>query len=133
MAIRPTFSWAHLGLVFAGGAVGSAARLAILLIEDPSTQWLSIPLINVVGSFLLAIVTGWAERVADPARAARLRTFWGVGAMGGFTTYSSFAVLVLDPTLLPLAAATVLAGLAAAVAGLWITRPRSTHPSGHPA
>lgn len=133
MATRTGFSWAHLGLVFAGGAIGTAARLTVLLVEDPSVQWLSIPLINILGSFLLGLVTGRAESQTDPARAARMRTFWGVGVMGGFTTYSSFAVLAVDPALLPLASATVLLGLAAAVAGLWIARPRPTSAPGRSA
>ncbi|WP_292730049.1 fluoride efflux transporter FluC [Microbacterium sp. UBA837] len=133
MATRPRFSGVHLWLVFAGGTIGTAARLVVLLVEDPSIQWLSIPLINIVGSFLLGVVTGMAERQADPARATRMRTFWGVGVMGGFTTYSSFAVLAVDPASLPLAVVTVLAGLAAAVAGLWIARPRPTSAHGHSA
>ena len=133
MATRTRFSWAHLGLVFAGGAVGTAARLAVLLIEDPSVQWLSIPLINIVGSFVLGVVTGRAESQTDPARAARMRTFWGVGVMGGFTTYSSFAVLAVDPSLMPLAVVIVLGGLAAAAAGLWIARPRPSSARGQSA
>lgn len=133
MATRPRLSGAHLWLVFAGGTIGTAARLVILLIEDPSIQWLSIPLINIIGSFLLGLVTGRAEAQADPARATRMRTFWGVGVMGGFTTYSTFAVLAVDPASLPLAIVTVLAGLVAALAGLWIARPRPASARGHSA
>lgn len=128
MATGPSFSWAHLGLAFAGGTIGSAARMAILMVEDPAVQEFTIPLINIAGSFLLGLLFGWAGRLTDPAREVQMRTFWGVGVLGGFTTYSAFAVLALDPRMLPLAAVTVLLGLAAAVAGLWLSRPRPNRP-----
>lgn len=102
--------------------------MAVLLVEDPAAQEFTIPLINIAGSLLLGLVFGLAGRLGDPDRAVLLRTFWGVGVMGGFTTYSAFAVLALDPRMLPLAAVTVLLGLAAAVAGLWLSRPRPGRP-----
>jgi len=88
MATRPRFSGVHLWLVFAGGTIGTAARLAVLLVEDPSIQWLSIPLINIVGSFLLGVVMEVSgEREIGGVQA---KLVIGTGVMGGFTTYSSF-------------------------------------------
>ncbi|GAA1920123.1 fluoride efflux transporter CrcB [Microbacterium aoyamense] len=122
---RPAFSWSHLGLIAAGGAVGTALRAGIIVLEDPSWAWLSIPLINIVGAFGLGIVTGLAARSTDSSRSRALRQFFGAGIMGGFTTYSTFAVQSVEPFALLIALATVVAGTLAAWAGLLIGRPRT--------
>jgi len=77
-------------LVFLGGGLGSLARYGI-------ARWFGqhatgpIPwhtfAVNVVGSFLLGALVGYAasREVSESARA-----FLAVGILGGFTTYSSF-------------------------------------------
>lgn len=123
---RTAFSWPHLGLIAAGGAVGTALRAGIIALEDPSWAWLSIPLINIVGAFGLGIVTGLAVRMGDVPRSRALRQFFGAGVMGGFTTYSTFAVQSVDAFSLLLALATVVTGTLAAWGGLVLgRRPRS--------
>lgn len=117
-------SWSHLALIAAGGAIGTALRAGILVGEDPSWAWLSIPIINVVGAFGLGLVTGLGVRRGETARVRAMRQFFGAGVMGGFTTYSTFAVQSVEPLALLLGLATVVAGTLAAWLGLLLGRPR---------
>ena len=77
-----------LGVTVAGGAIGVLARALVL---DPVTDPTAVPWvtlgINVVGSLILGVVVGWFDD-----RRPMLRSFLGTGIMGGFTTYSAFAV-----------------------------------------
>jgi len=115
-----------LGAVVAGGAIGVALRELLLLPFDSGASTvagsLALPVatmgVNVVGSFALGLVVGWLGDGHPVARA-----FLGTGVLGGFTTYSAFAVQTA--TLLgsqPLAGAalalvSVLLGLLAAAIG----------------
>ena len=91
MAAPRGFSWRSLALVIAGGAIGVALRALIVAPLGTDGHPLVVPLatlaINLVGSFLLGAVVG---RLGD--RHPRVRTFFGSGVLGGFTTYSAFAV-----------------------------------------
>jgi CrcB protein len=118
-----------LGVVVTGGAVGVLARgLIITPITDPAAvPWTTLA-INVVGSLLLGVVVGWLDDRRPLARA-----FLGTGVMGGFTTYSAFAVAtalwIATPWLAAgLAAASVIAGVAGAVVGLFIGRRVADRP-----
>ena len=112
-----------LGLVVAGGMVGVAARSALVVPLGTAVHPLIVPAvtlaINVVGSFLLGLVVG---RIDD--RRPRLRAFLVTGVLGGFTTYSAFAVQVVEvggaaPVVgLILAAVSVFSGVLAAAIGL---------------
>jgi CrcB protein len=114
-------------LVAAGGAVGTAARLALgLLLPDAGV--LPVLLANVVGAFLIGILT------ARLPKATELRLLLGTGALGGFTTYSAFMTgtvgLWTDAPLLAVAYAlgSLVLGLGAAVLGLRLGRPREERP-----
>ncbi|MCW3492840.1 fluoride efflux transporter FluC [Microbacterium sp. SSM24] len=118
-----------LGLVVAGGAAGVLARAALLApVSDPgAVPWVTLG-INAVGSLLLGVVVGMLD-----GRRPRLRAFLGTGVLGGFTTYSAFAVdaavWLSTPSLAGgLAAASVFAGVAGAVVGLAIGRRASGEP-----
>jgi CrcB protein len=118
-----------LGVVVTGGAVGVLARgLIITPITDPAAvPWTTLA-INVVGSLLLGVVVGGRDDRRPLARA-----FLGTGVMGGFTTYSAFAVAtalwIATPWLAAgLAAASVIAGVAGAVVGLFIGRRIADRP-----
>lgn len=82
--------WDVVGVVAVGGALGSLARwlLAEAFPHSPSQFPLSTFLANVAGSFLLGVVMVLVLEVWPPTR--YVRPFWGVGVMGGFTTFSTF-------------------------------------------
>jgi CrcB protein len=108
------------------GALGAGARF--LTVEWIARRWgrpfpLAIWLINVVGSFLLGILT---TALGAPSQLG-LRTLLGVGFLGGYTTFSTlsyetFALARRGETQLAWlnAVGTVVTGLAAAFLGLWI-------------
>jgi CrcB protein len=114
-------------LVVLGGALGVALRAALLLPLGSASGALVLPLatlgVNVVGSLLLGVVVGWLDD-----RHPRWRTFLGTGVLGGFTTYSAFAVQAVEvggsaPVVgLLLAPLAVFAGVLAAAVGLRVGR-----------
>jgi CrcB protein len=118
-----------LGVTVAGGAIGVFARaLLVAPVDDPAAvPWVTLG-INVAGSLMLGIVVGWLDDRRPLARA-----FLGTGILGGFTTYSAFAVAtalwVTTPWLAAgLAAASVVAGVGGALAGLFLGRRISDRP-----
>jgi CrcB protein len=124
---------ALLGLVVLGGALGAAGRAALVLPIRPDAPALALPMttlaINVAGSLLLGVVVGVLG-----SGSPRLRAFLGTGILGGFTTYSAFAVHVVRVAdgratmALVLAVASLLLGVAAALAGLLIGRRYARDP-----
>jgi fluoride exporter len=120
-----------LGAVVAGGIIGVAFRELLLLpfTTDAATPAavLVVPAvtmgINVLGSFVFGSVVG---TLAD--RHPLARAFVGTGVLGGFTTYSAFALhaaslLGSEPVAgVVLALSSVLLGLAAAALGLRLTK-----------
>ena len=107
------------------GALGALLRHAIgLLAGSTGWPWPTFG-INVLGSFLLGVVTVWgAARWPGVVTAAA-----GTGFLGAFTTYSTFSVQTV--TLLregrfaaagAYVAATLVAGVLAAAAGLALGR-----------
>ncbi len=106
-------------LVAAGGAVGASARYAVTLLTPPANgafPWHTLG-VNVAGSFLLGLLTAVLPQT-DAGE--RWRLLVGVGALGGFTTFSTFSVealtLARGDQWLP-AAAYVLGSVALALAG----------------
>jgi CrcB protein len=115
-------------LVALGGGVGAALRGAIDLLA--ARVGLAAPpatlAINLVGSFVAGLLVALVvERGALPAE---LRPLLIVGLLGGFTTFSAFAVQTLrlgegaPLSALAYVAASLLLGLLAAAAGLAIGR-----------
>lgn len=81
-------------LVALGGAAGSLARYGV---GEAVGERGGIPLgtlgVNVVGAFLLGLlVEGLARRGPDRGRRRAARLLLGTGFLGGFTTYSAFAL-----------------------------------------
>jgi fluoride exporter len=78
-------------LVALGGALGSVARYGVG-VAAPRVLGTGFPwgtlVVNLVGSFLIALVMHLALTTAAISPSARL--FLTTGVMGGFTTYSSF-------------------------------------------
>jgi CrcB protein len=116
-------------LVFVGGALGTLARYLLgLVVPTVGGFPLATFAVNLVGAFALGLLieallragndTGWRQRV---------RLLLGPGFLGGFTTYSSLCV---ETALLTqhehyvtggvYAVASLLLGIAAAAAGVWV-------------
>ncbi|WP_231902739.1 fluoride efflux transporter FluC [Microbacterium sp. TNHR37B] len=121
-------------LVVCGGAAGVAARAALTLAVPEHAPALVVPgvtlAVNLLGSFLLGVVVASLTE-----RHPRWRLFLGTGVMGGFTTYSAFAVQAVStagaaPVVgLALVAVSVLGGVIAAAWGLVVGR-RFASPAG---
>ena len=85
-------SWDLLGAIALGGVAGSEARYGLsVLMPHPGTSfpWSTV-LINAAGSLAIGVLMVLVVEVSTPHRL--VRPFLGVGVLGGFTTYSSFAV-----------------------------------------
>ncbi|KUR70071.1 camphor resistance protein CrcB [Novosphingobium fuchskuhlense] len=131
----PLLSSAPPGLaVAAGGALGAWLRhqtgrlfmAAFGPVAASAFPWATLT-VNVLGSAAMGILVGWLARHGTGGEPWRL--LLGVGVLGGFTTFSSFALefaLFVERGALGLAAAYVtlslVAGFAALFAGLWLMR-----------
>ncbi|QDE33688.1 CrcB family protein [Microbacterium foliorum] len=116
-------------LVFAGGSIGTAARLGVALwIPDAGGLPVATLLVNVIGALLIGILA--ARLPQATGQTTGLRVFLGTGVLGGFTTYSAFMTgtdaLWADAPLLAFsyAGGSLVLGLAAAALGLRLGRPR---------
>jgi CrcB protein len=81
-----------LGAIALGGVIGAEARygLALALPHHPgSWPWATL-LTNLSGSLLIGVLMAVLARAAHPSQLAR--PFLGVGILGGFTTFSTYAV-----------------------------------------
>jgi CrcB protein len=117
-------------IVFLGAGLGGMLRHGANILV-PKLMGSAFPYhtlsINIVGSLAMGLFAGFFALKADPAQDWRL--FLTTGVCGGFTTFSAFsldAVLLYERGDLAASAtyivASVLASLAALVAGLWIMR-----------
>ena len=113
--------------VAVGSALGGMARFAVGLLATrhtaPGWPWGTFT-VNVLGSLAIGLLAGWwAGRGQPPLPRALLM----VGVMGGFTTYSSFALETVHlwnagaaMRALAYVLATTLTCVLAAAAGLWL-------------
>ncbi|MEO2135060.1 CrcB family protein [Microbacterium sp.] len=128
------FSPVALVLVILGGMIGVAIRAAVVVpLGAVNPHPLVVPavtlVINLLGSLLLGVIVGW---FAD--RHPRARLFLGTGVMGGFTTYSAFAVQTLSTSSaspyigIILVVVSLFGGVVAAVVGLAAGRRIADRP-----
>jgi CrcB protein len=79
-------------LIGLGGALGAMARVGVGRLF-PATLVGSIPLqmlaVNVIGCFMMGLLSSWLEYHNGPLA---LRYFLVSGVLGGFTTFSAFAL-----------------------------------------
>lgn len=124
-----TIRWDVVLAVAAGGAIGSLARygLAVAWPAAPgAVPWATL-LANVGGCLLIGVLMATLTEAGRPHRL--LRPFVGIGVLGGFTTFSTYAVEVIDagtagaPGVAVLyGIGTVVGALLAVAAGLVLTR-----------
>jgi len=85
-------------IVFLGGGIGAALRHGVNI---GVARWLGTDfpfgtlMVNVTGSFLMGLITGYLAFKGEASQAWRL--FLTTGVMGGYTTFSAFS---LDAVLL---------------------------------
>lgn len=114
--------------VFIGGGVGSMMRYLVgKLLSTPAIgfPWATFT-VNVVGCFLIGLLTTWMAR---HTLSADLRLLLVVGFCGGFTTFSTFsnealALIRSGETMLFILylAGSIVAGLLAVWAGSFLVR-----------
>ncbi|GHG69629.1 fluoride efflux transporter FluC [Streptomyces griseocarneus] len=114
--------WPVLCAVSLGGAAGAAARYGAGLLwptANGTFPWTTL-LVNAVGCALIGVLLVTIAEAGTPHRLAR--PFLGTGVLGGFTTFSTYAVdieeLVRDGHA-GTAAAYAAATLCAAMAAVW--------------
>jgi fluoride exporter len=106
-----------------GGALGSMARHGVSRLWPAAPGGFPVPTltVNLLGSFAIGLVYVWlSARPGIGGDGARL--FWMTGVLGGFTTYSAFA---LETTLLGASRAGmayVLITVAGCIGGAWLGR-----------
>lgn len=126
----PARQWEFIAAIAAGGILGAEARYGLSSAwphQDQQFPWSTL-LINTTGCLLIGVLMAVLAGLPSPHRLAR--PFLGVGVLGGYTTYSTFAVevqrLVLSHrplTALCYAVASVL-GCAGAV---WLSSSATRH------
>ena len=85
-ATRPSYlRWASIGLVMIGGAFGAAGREGVsLAVPDIDQLPIAIPIVNIVGAFLLGyLYEAVARRLPGDPRGPRLKLLLGTGFCGG--------------------------------------------------
>jgi CrcB protein len=84
----------HFGWVFLGGGIGSALRFGVgrvaLAVAGPNFP-LGTVIVNVLGCALMGALTEWLA-LRDTGIGASTKLFLTTGLLGGFTTFSAFAL-----------------------------------------
>ncbi|MDP4500972.1 FluC/FEX family fluoride channel [Nonomuraea turcica] len=118
--IRPS-AWPVLAAISAGGVLGALARygVSLALPHAPTGFPWSTFLINVSGCLLIGVLMV----LVNEMRTGRLlRPFWGVGVLGGYTTFSTYIIDIhqaMRAGAPGVALAYLLATLVAALLAVW--------------
>jgi CrcB protein len=117
--------WDVFAVIAVGGGIGAVARygVSVAFPQPPRDFPWPILLINTVGCALIGVLMVVITEVVTPHR--YVRPFLGVGVLGGFTTFSTYAVDAVrlanagrPAVALAYLVATPLAALAAVVVGV---------------
>ena len=122
-------NWRDVALVAVGGAVGSILRYGVGKIMGPTADtglpWHTFA-VNVTGAFAIGMVLVLAARHGWPGW---WRPLLAVGVLGGYTTFSTFSLEVVELALhgqtlaaTGYAAGSVVAGLAGCFVGIMLGR-----------
>ncbi|RKQ72203.1 camphor resistance protein CrcB [Litorimonas taeanensis] len=121
----------NLLLVALGGAIGASGRHILsglsLRLFGPGFPVGTLSA-NIIGSALMGLLVGWLA-FKGAGNGQSLRLFFGVGVLGGFTTFSAFSLesfsMLEKKAYGPLFAyvsASLFVSLAALALGLWLSR-----------
>lgn len=81
-------------LVMIGGAIGSAARYGLTrLLPVGVWPWATFAA-NVSGGLLMGMLMGWL--MARGGDTEKFRLLFGVGVLGGYTTFSTFSLEIAN-------------------------------------
>jgi CrcB protein len=122
----------NIALVFFGGGLGAVSRYLVqsgwMRLQGPNQTYLATAVINVTGSLLMGLLIGALAKMTGGV-SDRWRLLFGVGVLGGYTTFSSFsleAVMMIERKAYGVAAAyicgSVVCGVLGLIAGLMIMR-----------
>lgn len=122
----------NLLLVMTGGAAGSGARYLVgrwtLAAFGPGWPWGTMT-VNLVGGLLMGALVGLLARGVGGGQSETWRVLLGVGVLGGFTTFSAFALDTVGmiergalATAFAYVAVSVIGSVAALFAGLSLVR-----------
>jgi fluoride exporter len=82
-------------VVFLGSGIGGSLRYGVNL-WAPKVFGVHLPastfIVNVVGGFVMGLITGWLAFRAEAPLTQELRLFLTTGILGGFTTFSAFSL-----------------------------------------
>jgi len=112
-----------LAVIALGGAVGALARYGVGRLQPHAPDqfpWATLE-INAVGCVLIGVLMVVITELTTPHRLAR--PFLGVGVLGGFTTFSTYAVDIQQLLMRQrpgLALAYLSSTVFAALAGVWL-------------
>lgn len=122
----------RLSLIASGGGLGAVLRYAVILLMPSSGLPWNILLVNLSGSFAIGLMM--AAAVEFEVLSARSRMFWGVGFLGGYTTFSTYTLGVYQEVLdgrfveaYGYGVGTLLGGLLATYAGIVAVRAVVAH------
>lgn len=79
-------------LVAAGGSCGSVLRALVGFLMKTYLPWPTL-VVNLAGAFLIGFLVRFSENSTSEET---FRAFWIVGVCGGFTTFSTFGLDVLN-------------------------------------
>ncbi|WP_217135288.1 fluoride efflux transporter FluC [Leucobacter chinensis] len=89
-----TITGTKVALVGLGGALGSLAR-ALITISFDAHEPVALLAVNLSGALLLGMLTALLKPRFSPG-SAHLQAFFGVGLLGGFTSYSALCVQAIE-------------------------------------
>lgn len=121
----------HIGWVFLGGGLGSALRYlvgsAALALTGPNSPFGTLA-VNIIGCTLMGVLAEWLAW-RDMGIDASVKLFLAAGLLGGFTTFSAYALDTValwqrgEPlTALAYAAGSVLLSIAGLLGGMALAR-----------
>jgi len=104
----------RLALVGLGGGIGASLRYVTALALPAFHGFWAYGFINLSGSFALGLLMAWSAQ--NPHRYQAWTAFGGTGILGGYTTFSTLALLVWQHQSMGW-----IFGLLSVLLGLWLS------------